>query len=131
MKNRLITLIVTLTIAITALAADPQLECMKFFGEKYLRMPDTKVTITSGTDNKFYSISSEDNPTLAKSIEQAVEIDRRRAFNTVESYTDEKASLILNIQLNNATISVGFSRYYDDDDNAVRLFVSGPPEAFK
>lgn len=134
MIQRLITIILSITVAATAFAGNPQLESMQFFGEQYRRMPDTKVVITSSAGNRYYSISVYDNAKLEKAIEKAVQTDRARAFNTVESYTQERTSVILNIEVNNNTVSVGFSRNHDpedEDENYVRLFVSGAPEAFK
>lgn len=134
MKNRLTALLVTLTVAVTAFAANPRLECMQFFGEQYRRMPDTKVVITSSSGNRYYSISVYDNAKLESAIEKAVETDRSHAFNTVESYSQGNTSIILNIEVNDNTVTVGFNRRHDaddDDENYVRLFVSGSPDAFK
>ncbi|MDO4319768.1 MAG: hypothetical protein Q4C34_04260 [Bacteroidales bacterium] len=135
MIHRLITLVLSLTFAVAAFATNPRLETMQFFSEQYRRMPNTKVVITSsGSTHRYYSISVSNNEKLEHAIEKAVQNDRARAFNVVETYTTDRTSIVLNIQVNNCTVSLGYSRDHDsdeEDETYVKLFVSGPPEAFK
>ena len=126
MKRIIIFIIAAILTAASAMAASPvTLECERYFGEKYRNNPSTKVTVITNPGNYFRSIKVEANPTLVAEIKKSVEKDRRHADNVTESYSQGKASIILNLP---EGVSLGFS---DKGEGNCSLYVSGSPDVFR
>lgn len=128
MKRIALTLVCAVLTTISALAAPPTLACEKLFSDKYKRHKNTEMTINRSSDSYFRQLRVDNNRQIVAEIENAVAADSKIAFNTVHKFNYDTETFIMNIQYGNDFINIGFNKY--SDTNA-KIFIEGPPEAFK
>lgn len=124
-------LLITLTIVLTGIcgmATPPNLAVEKIFERKELRTEGHKFMMSKSKDNYFRSVKADNDKELLEEVKKAIEQDKKKAFNLVESFNGSKNNVILNIQNNEYTINVGFNW---TEDGSVNLFIQSNPEAFE
>ncbi len=126
--KKLITIAIVLFVSVVCRAAAPNLATEKIFDRKELRSEGHQLTIVNGAGNYFRSVSFSNDPKLEKDIEKAIEADRKKSYNQVDRWDDNRQYTILNIENNGHTINIG---YYHEPDGSVRLFIQANPDAFK
>lgn len=126
--KRFLTTIILCIACIPAFCKPPHLACETIFDRKDLRVPGNKIICTRSENNYFRSITSSNNPSLAKTIRNLVKKDQSRAYNTVEGYEKNRDYIILNILNNNEIINIGV---WWDDAGYINMFIQGTMKAFE
>lgn len=118
MKKAIFIILFVAMAALSAFAATPKLECLKFFDGRYDNNPKVSVTkISSASEPYYMSIDVYGEPSIAKAVTNAVEKDRKKAGNVVENKRGGMYKLILNFD----DTTIGYTR----TSEGVKLFVTG------
>ncbi len=131
MKKYLLILLTLFSVSLCSYAesAPPRLACESLFSNKSLRNKHTQVVINTCAESYYRGLQVDNDAKIVRLIERNLEIDRKRATNTVERYDKgETYHLILNIPNNGYIINIGFTKY---NDGTASLFVEAPLDAFK
>ena len=94
------------------------LAVFELFGDKYKRVKGCTLTVIGKNTRKFRSLAVSDNAEVTKEIRRLINIDKKKATNITETYTENSDNIIMNF----GDISVGFDDYINK--NGCNIFIS-------
>lgn len=88
MRRIILTFVFIMSSAVALLAAEPKLECYKFFEDAYLKNPKAEVTLINeeDDDSSFYKYVVSGDEKTANEILRAVELDTKKTKNKIVNY---------------------------------------------
>lgn len=129
MKSRIAVIVLFMVMSVAAYAKAPNLECEKAFDRAFLKNPSISLYTSTHPTSYYRSITVSGDKNMVKQILEWAEIDRKRAFNAIDSSGGEfKRGIVLNIENNECLINIGIKVL---DEGSCTMFVEGEPDAFK
>ncbi len=119
MKRFILIILMAVAAVPVMLAAPPKFPADILFVEKYLKSPNTEVTLIEGDSNNYRRIEVSNDKAIVDMIKKVVEQDLKLAYNKVVKYSGSAMKVILNIRSEDnkgVTGNVSYTIY--DDSNA-------------
>lgn len=127
--KRLLIILVTTIVAITANAKPPQISVEQFFDGRYNQDKTVSTFLSKDNGGYFRMLQVNDNPAIVKKIAETLAKDKAKATRYFEQTGEGGKSTIVKLTNNGETIDIGFQQ--DPFGKSATLFIKGPEKAFK